>query len=259
MRTVLVPFARYLNIIWFKVYANLKAETEKMYLGSLWWVIEPMLNTAVLYLVFKVIRIGSADNLLVLLYVGAAIFSWFSASVTMGANALVTNAALMQQVQLPKWIFPVIAVANQSWKFLFSLVIVFPFLWAFHLPPTSAYLALPALVFTQAFTIIGLSLLLCVVIPFFPDGRTVLASGMNLLMWLSGIFYQIDKVAPEHQGFFVANPAAMLVDGFRAVLMDGRWPEARHFVSPLLFGAVSGGLGWFLLHRLGNRIAKIPV
>ena len=45
----------YLDLIWYKVYAELSAEAARTWLGILWWVIEPVLYMSVFYLIFGII------------------------------------------------------------------------------------------------------------------------------------------------------------------------------------------------------------
>jgi lipopolysaccharide transport system permease protein len=43
----------YIEIIRYGVYAHLKAEATRGFLGILWWIIEPVLFMSVLYAVFS--------------------------------------------------------------------------------------------------------------------------------------------------------------------------------------------------------------
>jgi lipopolysaccharide transport system permease protein len=71
--------------------------------------------------------------------------------------------------------------------------------------------------------------------PFLPDFRFIVATGMMMLMFASGIFYDYDKVLlEEHKQLFLLNPVARLIDGYREALLHDAWPEWV-------------GLGWILI------------
>ena len=40
-----MQWERYRDIIWYRAYAELKAEAQLNYMGYVWWLLEPLLNT----------------------------------------------------------------------------------------------------------------------------------------------------------------------------------------------------------------------
>ena len=255
----LAPFYRYFHIVLYKTYANLKAENEKTYLGTLWWIIEPLMNTAVFYFIFVYILKSRGPDFVAFLYVGMVVYGWFSNGLNAAANSIVSHAALMQQIWLPKSLFPFISVSNISWKFCFSLVAILPLLWWQHSLPSLAYLALPVLIAIQYFVIIALGMPLAGIIPYFQDGRTVLSTLLSVFMWLSGVFYGRDHVSAHLQPLFYANPAAALIEAYRAVLLQGTWPDWHVLALALVVPILSFCLGLFILHRIDRQVTKRPI
>jgi lipopolysaccharide transport system permease protein len=255
----LAPLYRYFHIVLYKTYANLKAENDKTYLGCIWWIIEPILNTAVFYVIFVYILKNRGPDFVVFLYVGMVVYGWFANGLTAAANSIVAHAALMQQIWLPKPLFLFISVSNISWKFCFSLVALFPLLWFLHAPVTVAYLALPALILLQYFVIVAIGMPLAGIIPYFQDGRTVLATFLSVFMWLSGVFYGRERVPAHLESLFYSNPAAALIEAYRAVLIDGHWPDwavlSKALVVPFLLLVV----GILLLHKIDRQVTKRPI
>lgn len=258
-RGSLAPLSRYWNIIAFKTYANLKRDIDKTYLGTLWWVLEPVLTTAVLYVVFTYIQHTKTQAFIVFLLIGNVVYGHFSSSINTGAGALIANAGLMQQVRLPKSLYPIIAVCNLTWKFLFSLVVIFPMLWLLHCPVSLPYLALPLLLAFQVFAVVGFSLPFAILMPFFQDARTLLSTLLNVGFWISGILFPIEMVPPAWRPWFYLNPAATLIDGYRTVLIHAQWPVWGNFLGPLAICAAFWGAGILLMRRLGGKVTKLPL
>jgi lipopolysaccharide transport system permease protein len=259
MRKSLSMWKLYLDIVWFKTYANLKAEHEKTYLGCLWWMLEPILNTAVFYVVFVEILKNRTEGFVVFLFIGLTTYGWFSGGVNLGANSIIANAGLIQQVSIPKALLPVIAVSNVTWKFLFSFGAMLILLWLNQCPITWAYLALPCLLLIQFLLIIGLTLPLSALMPYFQDGRTVLATILSMGMWFSGIFYTADKVPVVARDWFYLNPAVPLIEAYRSILIQGQWPAWEQMRSSLLVVAVVAGIGLILLRHAEGRVTKLAL
>ncbi|MDE1170739.1 MAG: ABC transporter permease [Verrucomicrobium sp.] len=256
MKDSLVQLTRYWHIVRFKTYANLKRDIDKTYLGTLWWVLEPILSTAVFYVVFTHIIHNRTPNMAAFLFIGNVVYNHFASSINGGANAIVGNAGLMQQVQLPKSIYPIIAIANLSWKFVFSLVVVFPLFWILHCPVSLPYLALPVLLFLQLFVVVSVSMPLSILMPYFQDGRTLLSTLLGIMIWVSGVFFPLTKVPEAFRPWFYLNPAVPLIEGYRDILMNQSWPRWSHFLPSLTLCALALASGFWLIRKLGGQITK---
>ncbi|MFZ5807319.1 MAG: ABC transporter permease [Verrucomicrobiota bacterium] len=254
-----VQLLRYATVVWYKTYANLKGENEKTYLGCLWWALEPMINTAVFYVVFVYILKNRTEGFVIFLYIGMVVYGWFANGINAGANSIVTHAGLMQQIKLPKLLFPIISVSNLSWKFVFSLAVLFPLIWILHAPITWAYLALPFLLMLQYFVIIAIGLPFAALIPYFQDGRTVIATFLSVFIWLSGVFYRRAQVPENLQDIFYMNPAAALIEAYRNILLDGQWPHWMELVNVLVIGLVFFMIGMILLRKVDKHLLKLPL
>ena len=71
---------RYLEIIYYKTYADLRSEASRSYLGFVWWILEPVLYMSVFYLVFSVIRGQKDEDFILFLLVGLVSWKWFASN-----------------------------------------------------------------------------------------------------------------------------------------------------------------------------------
>ena len=247
---------RYWNIIVYKTYANLKSEIEKTYLGCIWWVIEPLLNTAVFYVVFTQIMKVQSENFVIFLFTGMVAYGFFSTGLSMGANSIPANASILQQVYLPKITLVIIAVANVTWKYIFSLLALFPLLWLNGHGINWAYLALPFVLILQISAVVCLAMPLASLIPYFPDGITVLRTILAFGMWFSGVFYEAAQVPAHLRWIFYLNPAAVIIEAYRDILIHGHLPIPSHFIYffPTIF--IFGVIGMACLVWIDQRVTK---
>lgn len=252
----LAPLLRYWNIVTFKVYANVKGEIEKTYLGCLWWIIEPLLNTAVFYIIFNIILGVRTENFIVFLYTGMVAYGFYSMGIAMGADSIAQNSGILKQIYMPKYMAVIISVFNVAWKFLFSLTALFVLLWFSSCTISWSYLCIPFILAGQIISVICISMPLAAIIPYFPDGKTVLATVLQYGLWFSCVFYDLDRV-PEHlHWLFYFNPAAMVIIAYRTVLINGEWPDPMLFVSIIGMSLVFGSIGWVMLKRIDLNVLK---
>lgn len=243
----------YLELIFFKTYADLRAEAARTYFNFLWWIIEPLLYMGVFYIVFGLLFQRGEGDFVPFLLCGLTIWKWFDSSVRNGATAITANNGLMQQVYLPKIIFPSITIVTNTIKFAFVLAILLLFLWCYGLGIGVCYLALPLLLGIQLLFISACTYLAAAVVPLLPDIKLLIDNGLTLIFFLSGIFFAGDSIPEHYQFYFYLNPMAFLIESYRNILLDGQWPKWQ-------------GLGWIILasllisyfaHRLFVRFDRV--
>ena len=215
-----------IEIFFTKLAFDLRSEASKTYLGYLWWVLEPALFVAVLYLVFGLFMNSGTENYVVFLVCGFVPFSWFSKSVLNSANSILVGRGLISQVAIPKPFFPVLSVSQDLVKELVVLLLTLLFLVGFGLEPGPSWMFVVFIVLAQFLLIVACALIAAAVVPFLPDFRFIIGTGMMLMMFASGIFYSYKQVLLEqHQSLFLLNPVANLIKNYRQVLMDHQQPD----------------------------------
>ena len=89
------------DIIYFKTYAELKAESHRYYLGILWWLIEPIIYMLVFYFVFGVLFQRGTEDFVPFLLTGLVFWHWFQSTVMQSADTISANRFLLNQVFVP--------------------------------------------------------------------------------------------------------------------------------------------------------------
>ncbi len=226
------PRARHtLELILFKAFAELRAESSRTYAGYLWWVLEPLFTLAVYALVFGAFLQRGGPDYVPFLAVGIVVFRWFSVSVGRAADSIWQHRGLIERVHVPKLVFPSAAVLADAAKVAFLFAVLAVFLAAWGHAPNAAWLALPGLFAAMFLFVLGLAFVFAALVPFVPDLQLLLANAFRLLAFASGIFFSISEVPPEYRFLVAWNPLAVLIDAFRAVLLHAEPPAPQ----PLLW------------------------
>lgn len=214
------------EVFFTKLVFNLKSEASKTYLSYVWWLLEPALMVAVLYLVFGVFMARGTENFLVFLVCGKISFLWFSKSVMNASNSIMNGRGLINQVSIPKPFFPLLVIFQDAFKQSIVFAFMLTFIVFFGLQASWVWLSLVFVILTQFLLICSIALFAAAITPFLPDFRFLIASGMMALMFGSGVFYSYKSVIlPAHQQLFLMNPIANLIKNYRQVLMDNTMPD----------------------------------
>ncbi len=246
-----------IELIIYKAYADIRAEAARSYLGLLWWIIEPILYLGAFYVLFILVLQRGDPGFVPNFLCGAVAWKWFDSGLKGGNHAISAHLSLLQQVYVPKFIFPIIAVLGSTARFIPVFLIFALFLLFYGIPAQVTWLAAPVLIFTQFYLTIALALLAGAITPFLPDLRVAVDNGMMLLFFVSGIFFNINEVHEPVKSYLLLNPMAGLIDEYRNIMIRGFWPDAKRLAFILLFSSMVGLFALLLLKRLDHRYGKV--
>lgn len=248
------------NLLFHTVRARLANELRLYYLHFVWWFVEPLLDMGVYYVVFAILLKQETDNFIPFLLTGIVFWSWFNRSLQNSSLSILHAKELIAQTDIPKSFFPIATVFQDVVKQSFVLGVLLLFLLLYGLPVTWSWMALPILVIVQLILIIGLSIFLAAVVPFFPDLKFIITAGLQLMFFASGIFFDIDRtVIPVHRTFVYLNPMAGLIRNYRIILLHGLWPDWFYVLATLLSVLTLLVFSLLMIRRFDHIYPKIVI
>lgn len=230
----------YLELIDTQAVMALKADASKLFLSYLWWVLEPLLFVIVFYLVFEtLLHIGREDFLLFLIC-GKIPFLWFSKSVTKASNSIVENKGIINQVDVPKFIFPYASVQESLYRQLVVFMVLFGVVILYGYLPGLNWLWLLPVMLLQYMLILLCSLIGALAVSYLIDFRMFINMGMMFLLFASGIFWDLNRIDDpiKRDLLLTYNPIAFLIDAYRQVLMYQSVYNLKHLIVLFLIVAV---------------------
>ncbi len=243
------------KLILHRAYLDLKAEASQNYMGIAWWVLEPLMYMVAFYAIFEIFLQRGGPGFVGFLLCGLVFWRWFDAPVKRAGNSILGNGTLINQIYLPKLVFPLTEIAGGSLRFGIVLVLFLVFAAFYSDGPTLAWLALPALLLTQLLVIVGIGCLLSVLIPQYPDIRKFVENALLLMFYMSGIFFDTSRLGEEIQRWLNLNPMAVLIREYRNILLYGEWPNWESLAGVFVSGLILSLLGLYLLRRLDKKLA----
>jgi lipopolysaccharide transport system permease protein len=252
-----VAILRYFEIVRYQIYANLKAESARGGLGIIWWAIDTLLYMVTFYFVFQHLLHRGGEGYVPFLITGLTAWKWFASSVIMGSSSIRNGAALMRQVHLPKFIFPLISALTGMVKFLIVMVLLLLFLICLGIPVAVSWTSLPLLIIAQFLFILFVAGILAIIVPYFNDLTLIVNNALMLGLFVSGTFFDIESKPEKIKYLLKLNPMASLIIEFRKVLIKGIWPDFSYIAQLSIISIIGICLIYSLSYRFDRIYPKI--
>lgn len=216
------------------VHAELTARYKTAVFGLLWFLLNPVVLAAVLVTVFQSLIRLPIERYPIFLLVALLPWTFFQTGVGNATVALTRAQALVKRVRIPRMLVPLSTILASLVHLLISLALLLAVLAVMgRLSFGPALLFLPVLVVLELACVVGIGLAVASVNVLFRDVEHVVAMLLRFGFWLTPIFYPLDYVPERWRPLMLVNPMVGLLEGFRAVIVQGTTPPA----APLLVSA----------------------
>ena len=244
---LLPPWVLFRHSLVFRQFLNrsISRRYRSSVFGLLWTILVPLFTLVIYTFVFGVIlqsRWAGTDaasdttSFGLYLFVGLLVF-WLMADVVGSApGAIIDYTNLVKKAVFPLEVLPLVTVGGAVFHALIStgVLLVAVMVIKGAIPVTALYAPLIFLPFILL--LLGLSWLLSAIGVFFRDIQHIVGLLMTGVLFLSPIFYSIDRLGPGLQTVIMFNPVTFLVLQLRRVLLDGLQPD---WVGLALYTAVA--------------------
>lgn len=225
MKNYIQEILRRKDLLFYLVKSGLKAEHRNSYLGYFWWLLDPLLNVLVFYFLVVVILQRGEENYALFLVVGLVVWRWVSTSMNSASKSILRYSSIINQVYLPKSLFPISFTMTQLFNFGFGLIVIAGFLLFYGVFPDWHVIYLPLLILIQLTFQLMLGLVLGYVTVFVRDIDNLLGYVTRLFFYASPIIWPGGRLPPEYSFFVDYNPIAILVTSYRDILIDHKTPD----------------------------------
>jgi ABC-type polysaccharide/polyol phosphate export permease len=222
------------------------------FLGVLWTQLYPLLLLGVYSFVFSVIFTNSIPNFPLFLFVGIAIWSFFSNAVLLATGSVLVNASLITKIGFPRELVTISVVLVAFIDLAMSHVILLLGALFYGIEPAWSWLALlPLLVILMLFCV-GIGLVLATAAVYLRDVRFFTEVTVLLLMFMTPVFYRPESVPAQFGWLLSLNPLAILVTAYRHAFLDGVSPAPSTWFTLVAIAVLMTCLGIEVFDR-GQR------
>jgi lipopolysaccharide transport system permease protein len=272
---MLSELIRYRGLLGMLAWRDIRVRYKQSVLGVAWAFLMPLIQTAVLVLVFTLSGAVSIDETKLngmeyVLFVLAGIIPWtlFNATIASSMEVLTRNSRLVTKIYFPREVFPLANVLGALVDFGIALSVFIP-IYVFYVlkapsapyfqrPHPSIFLALiPFVLLFQVMFIAGLSMILSMANLFFRDVKYVMTFVLQLWFFATNVMYPITFDSRPHLKWLTyLNPMIAILDGYRDCWMG----RGLHNPQGLLVSAVTATLiffiGWRVFHKASFKFAE---
>jgi lipopolysaccharide transport system permease protein len=248
---------RYIELIVYRALADFRSEVSRMYLGILWWFLEPIMYVMVFYVVFGIGFLKGSHHYVPFLLCGLIVWKWLDSTVRTASGTVAQSVGIMSQVYLPKIVFPLITVVTNFLKFLIILVIFLLFLWIYGEHAHLSWLWLLVLIPLQLLLVAALASLAAGLVPLVPDLRHAINYGMTFLFFASGIFFDPAELSARARHILDINPVIQLIEMYRAVLLKGVAPSMTSLAYLTVLAVVLLGASSVLFRKMDRVYPRL--
>jgi lipopolysaccharide transport system permease protein len=213
---------------------DVKVRYRQTVLGAAWAVLQPVGTMVVFSIFFGRVAGIKSDGLPYWLFTLVALVPWtfFSTSLLLGADSMVSNAPLVSKIYFPRIFIPAGVSAAGLVDLAIGIVIVLVAAAVAGYPPSVELLALPPLIVVMAAAALGVSSALSAANVRYRDVRYVVPFAVQLWLFVTPIAYPSSLVHSPWRSLLALNPMAGVVEGFRwALLHHGPAPWTSMLIS----------------------------
>ncbi len=254
------------RLIAYLVRADLKKTGADTLLGNIWWVVDPLLQMLVYWLLVSVILGRGGDIKDFPLFIFAAIlpWKWFDTTVRDGTHAVVGQERVIKQIYFPKLVLPLAASMSGIVNFAFGMVPLVGMMLLLYPGHLSLWLILiPVVAVVQLAFSTGLAILISAVNVFYRDVGNLMRHLMRFWFYLSPTLYgvsQVESLTNKHPligTWFAVNPWTYILNSYRDLIYYGRAPEWSALLVILGVSFFVLAIAIWLFKRVEPSFAKV--
>jgi lipopolysaccharide transport system permease protein len=250
---------RYRELLYFFVWRDIKVRYKQTVLGGLWAIIQPVSATALFTVFFG--RLGGLSKQVngsysLFVYVGLALWTFYSNAVTLAANSLVGSSHLVSKVYFPRLLIPIASILSGLVDFAISFAFLLVLMVAYGVRPTMQMLTLPLFLIGTLVVAAGVGILFAGLIVSYRDFRYVSSFVVQLWLYATPVLYTLDIIPAKWRLWYAVNPMVGMVIGFRAAVLGGPFPFDLVLISAAVAAVLlAAGLRYFA--AVERRLADV--
>ena len=252
---------RFWELLEVLVQQNLKVRYRGSFLGIYWSLLNPIIMTVLYTTIFGSTFAsyygGSIVNYVLAAFTGLLVVNFFSTSTTQALTSIVENGGLLNKIRLPVPVFPLSMIGANIFQFMAGS---FPLLAIVTLIITHNPLSVILLLLPFSFLILvctGIGLFVSALYVFFRD-LAYFYEIATFIAWItSPVFYPVEIVPETVKPFLNLNPLVPIIEIFRQISLEGRFPDSIYLVHGFCNGIIIITLGWLFFRRVQSAFMDL--
>jgi len=251
--------AQYRELLWVWSVRELKARYKQSIFGFAWAIFQPIALTMAFVVAFSYFIKIPSDGIPYPIFSYSAMLPWtfFVRGLSLGIPSIVQNMSLVNKIYVPRMIFPLAAILTSFVDYLCGLVVFLGMMVFYRVELTPAMAFVPILFLIQLILMIGLTLGGAALNVYFRDISQMVPILLQLWMYASPIIYPLSQVPEWLRPYYMLNPMAVVLNGYRQTLFFNQLPDASYIGLAFAVSLLALFLGYFVFKKIEARFADI--
>jgi ABC-type polysaccharide/polyol phosphate export permease len=236
---------RFRDLVGFLALRDLQVRYKQAAFGVAWAVLQPLIGTVVLVVLFHNLAHLSTAGIPYLPFtlVGFAGWTYFSSTVTAMTTSFVVDAALVTKVYYPRFATPLATILTGAIGLAIGLLVAEIVVLASGITPALQLLLLPIWLVALALVSLGFGLPLATLHIKYRDVGQLVGFLIQIMLFLTPVAYASSVVPATWQWLYHINPMVAVLDGMRWSMLNAPPPGLSSLASAgcavlLLIGGV---------------------
>lgn len=210
----------YRELLFFLAVRNLKIRYKQTAIGVAWAVLQPVVSTAILSVIFTSFARFDTRDVPYPLFALSGLLLWLftHTAITAASGSFVGNTNLVTKVYFPRLIMPVAATLACVVDLLIGLGILAGLMIWFQAAPTVQVLLAPLFVILALILAAAAGTLFSALNVRFRDVQFALPFLLQVWMLASPVFYPTTILSDKWRTVFAVNPLTGILEGFRSAV-----------------------------------------
>lgn len=230
--------------------------------GFLWTMVIPLATLAIYTFVFGVVMptsFGDGDTtaFTLHLFAGLIVFWLMAEVITQAPASVVEQANLVKKSVFPLEVIPAVVVGSALFHSLVNTAVFAAALAVLGVDVHPTIALFPVVILPLALLLVGLAWLLAAFGVYFRDLTHIVGLLMTAALFLSPVFYPLERLTPGLREAVMFNPISFIVGEARGVLLDGRAPDWAGLAAYFAVAWIVSAFGLAFFRRARKNFADV--
>jgi lipopolysaccharide transport system permease protein len=251
---------RFRDLWWELARRDVRLRYRQTALGVAWVLVQPIAAAGIFSFVFQVMAGLRVDGVSYFAFAFAGLVAWnvFGSTLSKTSACMIGNAALVSKVYFPRLVLPLSTVASTLVDLAVSFAALAVLAGLHGRLALLPLLTVPLWVALLIGVALGVGLVCAALTVAYRDVQYVLPVVIPMLLYATPVAYQSSDVPePWRTAFYVVNPLASIIDGFRWAVLGTAPPPAVFVAYAVVTAAVSLWMGAVVFRRMERRFADV--
>jgi lipopolysaccharide transport system permease protein len=239
------------------VWRSISLRYTQSFLGVLWITIQPVASTLMVFFMFNIIKVNTADGSHqgIFLFSGIMVWQFFARGLGDATGSLLAHSGILTKIYLPKIMLPLASVMAAWFDTLIMITLLILACLAFGIPLSPRILWLPVFLTIVCLGSLCIGIGLAPLNALYRDVGMILPFALQFGMFASPVYYATRFIPEKYQLLYHLNPMVSLIEGVRwSLLPESPAPELKYIVINLVSILVMLAISIFAYQKLESIV-----